>query len=38
MNDLMNENEMLKEEINTISYENKLLLQDKYELDRLRDL
>ena len=38
MNDLMNENEILKEEINTILYENKLLLQDKYELDRLRDL
>lgn len=38
INDLMEENEILKEEINTISYENKLLLQDKYELDRLRDL
>lgn len=35
---LMDENEILKEQLNTISYENKLLLQDKYELDRLREL
>jgi rod shape-determining protein MreC len=35
---LMEENANLKEQINTISYENKILLQDKYELDRFRDL
>ena len=38
ISDLMEENEILKEQANTLSYENKLLLQDKYELDRLRDL
>lgn len=38
ISDLMEENVSLKEQVNTLSYENKLLLQDKYELDRLRDL
>ncbi len=38
ISDLMEENESLKEQANSLSYENKLLLQDKYELDRLRDL
>ena len=38
ISDLMEENELLREQVNTLSYENKLLLQDKYELDRLRDL
>ncbi len=36
--ELMEENAMLKEKNNTLSYENKILLQDKYELDRYRDL
>ncbi|MDF2588301.1 MAG: putative rane protein [Anaerocolumna sp.] len=35
---LMEENEQLKDQINTLSYENKISQQDKYELDRLRDL
>lgn len=38
LNDLTEENKALKKQIDTLSYENKLLLQDKYELDRLRDL
>ena len=38
ISDLMVENEALNEQVNTLSYENKLLLQDKYELNRLRDL
>lgn len=38
LNDLTEENKTLKKQIDTLSYENKLLLQDKYELDRLRDL
>lgn len=38
MNDILAENEKLKEDINALYYENKLLLQDKYELDGLRDL
>lgn len=35
---LMEENTQLKEEINVLSYENKILLQDKYELERFREL
>lgn len=38
LNQLLKDNANLKEEINTLSYENKILLQDKYELDRFRDL
>jgi rod shape-determining protein MreC len=38
MSQLLEENERLKEEVDTLSYENKILLQDKYELDRFRDL
>lgn len=38
MNKLMKENAALKEQVDTLSYENKILLQDKYELDRFRDL
>lgn len=38
INDLLEENEELKDHINVLTYENKMLLQDKYELDRLRDL
>ena len=38
ISDLMVENEELKEQVGTLSYENKLMLQDKYELDRLREL
>jgi rod shape-determining protein MreC len=38
MNDLLDENSSLKEQVNLLSYENKLLLQDKYELDDLRKL
>ena len=38
MRDLLEENEKLKEQVNLLSYENKLLLQDKYELDELREL
>ena len=38
INDLLEENETLKEQINVLTYENKMLLQDKYELDGLRDL
>lgn len=37
-NELLEENTRLKEEMNVLSYENKILLQDKYELDRFRDL
>lgn len=37
-NELLEENTRLKEEVNVLSYENKILLQDKYELDRFRDL
>jgi rod shape-determining protein MreC len=36
--DLLDENADLKEQVNLLSYENKLLLQDKYELDGLRKL
>lgn len=38
LNKLLEENENLKEQLNILSYENKILLQDKYELDRFRDL
>ncbi len=37
-NKLVDENTRLKKENNVLSYENKILLQDKYELDRFRDL
>ncbi len=35
---LKDENQKLKEQVNTLSYTNNLLLQDKYELDELRKL
>jgi rod shape-determining protein MreC len=38
IHDLLEENEQLKEQVSILSYENKLLLQDKYELDGLREL
>ncbi len=38
MKDLLEENERLTDQVNLLSYENKLLLQDKYELDELREL
>jgi len=38
MNDLLDENAKLKEDVSGLSYQNKLLLQDKYELDGLREL
>ncbi len=38
INKLQEENEQLKEQVNVLSYQNKLLLQDKYELDGLREL
>lgn len=38
INELLDENESLKEQINVLTYENKMLLQDKYELDGLREL
>jgi rod shape-determining protein MreC len=38
INELLEENEQLKEQVSILSYENKLLLQDKYELDGLREL
>jgi rod shape-determining protein MreC len=38
INELLAENEKLKEQVSILSYENKLLLQDKYELDGLREL
>ena len=38
INDLLEENEKLSEQVSILSYENKLLLQDKYELDGLREL
>lgn len=38
MNDLLAENERLQKQVNILSYENKLLMQDKYELDELRRL
>jgi len=36
--ELQEENAKLKEEVSTLSYTNNLLLQDKYELDELRNL
>jgi rod shape-determining protein MreC len=38
INELLDENAKLKEQVNILSYENKLLTQDKYELDGLRKL
>lgn len=38
MKELTDENKRLKDQVNVLSYENKLLLQNKYELDELRDL
>lgn len=38
MQKLLDENLRLKEELDVLSYENKILLQDKYELDRFRKL
>jgi len=38
INELLEENDQLKEQVNSLSYDNKLLLQDKYELDGLREL
>lgn len=38
MNKLIEENERLREQLSIYSYENKLLLQEKYELDGLREL
>ena len=38
INNLLEENKQLKDQVNILSYDNKLLLQDKYELDELRDL
>lgn len=37
-NKLLKENAKLKNQVNNLSYENKMLLQDKYELDNLRNL
>ncbi len=38
INELLNENKELKDQVSVLSYQNKLLLQDKYELDGLREL
>ncbi|MDF2800583.1 MAG: putative rane protein [Anaerocolumna sp.] len=38
LNKLLKENANLKENINNLTYDNKILLQDKYELDRFREL
>lgn len=38
MKALTEENKKLKDQVNVLSYENKLLLQNKYELDELREL
>jgi rod shape-determining protein MreC len=38
INDLLEENDKLKDQVSVLSYENKLLTQDKYELDGLREL
>ncbi|HWT75423.1 MAG TPA: rod shape-determining protein MreC [Mobilitalea sp.] len=38
INDLQTENVKLKEQVNILSYDNQLLLQDKKELDQLRKL
>ncbi|NLP15859.1 MAG: rod shape-determining protein MreC [Clostridiales bacterium] len=38
MRELTQENKRLKDQVDILSYENKLLLQNKYELDELREL
>ncbi|NLL01358.1 MAG: rod shape-determining protein MreC [Clostridiales bacterium] len=38
MKELTQENKKLKDQVSVLSYENKLLLQNKYELDELREL
>jgi len=38
INALLAENDQLKDKVDLLSYNNKLLLQDKYELDELRNL
>jgi rod shape-determining protein MreC len=38
MKELTDENKILKDQVSVLSYENKLLLQNKYELDELREL
>ncbi len=38
MKELTDENSKLKDQVSILSYENKLLLQNKYELDELREL
>lgn len=38
INELLEENAMLKGQVDILSYQNRLLLQDKYELDGLRKL
>lgn len=38
MNELMEENELLKEQVSNLSSENKMMLQDQFELNRLREL
>lgn len=38
INVLLKENSNLKDQVNNLSYENKMLLQDKYELNSLRNL
>ncbi len=38
MKELTEENRRLNDQVSVLSYENKLLLQNKYELDELRDL
>lgn len=38
MKELQEENERLQSELDALSYENKILVQEKYELDGLRDL
>jgi rod shape-determining protein MreC len=38
MKELTEENKKLKDQVSVLSYENKLLLQNKYELDELREL
>lgn len=38
VDELIDENKKLKEELESVSYENKLLMQDKYELNNLREL
>jgi rod shape-determining protein MreC len=38
INKLLDENDELKKQVDSLSYQNKMLLQDKYELDGLREL